>query len=260
MSAATVRLGLRANAGQFALLVALNAFVGAMVGLERSVLPLVGQDDFGLSSKSAILSFVVAFGIAKALANLAAGGFAERAGRKRLLVLGWVLALPVPLLVAFAPSWWMIVAANVLLGLNQGFAWSMTVVMKIDLVGPRRRGLALGLNESAGYVGVAATALATGALAATYAPRTIVWAGAAIVAGLGTLLSLLFVRDTGAHVHEEQRRHGPAEPARWRSAFVRGSVGDRVLRACSQAGLVNNPHNALPRGPGPPFLAAKGGG
>src|ERR671935_360778 len=162
MSAATVRLGLRANAGQFALLVALNAFVGAMVGLERSVLPLVGQDDFGLSSKSAILSFVVAFGVAKALANLAAGGLAESAGRKRLLVLGWLLALPVPALIAFAPRWWVIVAANILLGLNQGFAWSMTVVMKIDLVGPRRRGLALGLNESAGYLGVAVTALATG--------------------------------------------------------------------------------------------------
>jgi MFS family permease len=258
MSAATVRLGLRANAGQFALLVALNAFVGAMVGLERSVLPLVGQDDFGLSSKSAILSFVVAFGIAKALANLAAGGFAERAGRKRLLVLGWILALPVPLLVAFAPSWWMIVAANVLLGLNQGFAWSMTVVMKIDLVGPRRRGLALGLNESAGYVGVAATALATGALAATYAPRTLIWAGAAVIAGIGTLVSVLFVRDTGAHVDEEQRRRGVAVASSWRSAFVRGSVGDRVLRACSQAGLINNLNDALAWGLAPLYLAANG--
>ena len=258
MSAATVRLGLRANAGQFALLVALNAFVGAMVGLERSVLPLIGQDDFGLSSKSAILAFVVAFGISKALANLAAGGLAEREGRKRLLVLGWLLALPVPALIAFAPGWWMIVAANVFLGLNQGLAWSMTVVMKIDLVGPRRRGLALGLNESAGYVGVAATALATGALAATYAPRTIVWTGAAIVAGLGTLLSLFFVRDTGAHVHEEQRRHGHAEPARWRSAFVRGTFGDRVLRACSQAGLVNNLNDALAWGLAPLYLAANG--
>ena len=162
-----VRLGLRANAGQFALLVALNAFVGAMVGLERSVLPLVGEDEFGLTSASAILSFVVAFGIAKALANLAAGGLADRVGRKRLLVLGWLFALPVPLLIATAPSWWLIVVANLFLGLNQGLAWSMTVVMKIDLVGPRRRGLALGLNESAGYLGVAVAALATGALAAT---------------------------------------------------------------------------------------------
>ena len=258
MSSATVRLGLRANAGQFALLVGLNGFVGAMVGLERTVLPLIGQDDFSLSSKSAILSFVVAFGVAKALANLAAGGLAERAGRKRLLVLGWVLALPVPALIAFAPSWWVIVAANVLLGLNQGFAWSMTVVMKIDLVGPRRRGLALGLNESAGYVGVAATALATGALAATYAPRTLVWTGAAVIAALGTTVSLLFVRDTGAHVDEEQRRQGAVERSSWVSAFIRGSVGDRALRACSQAGLVNNLNDALAWGLAPLYLAANG--
>jgi MFS family permease len=258
MTPAPVRLGLQANAGQFALLVALNAFVGAMVGLERSVLPLIGKDDFGLSSKSAILSFVVAFGIAKALANLAAGGFAERVGRRRVLVLGWLLALPVPALIALAPSWWVIVAANVLLGLNQGLAWSMTVVMKIDLVGPRRRGLALGLNESAGYVGVAVTALATGALAATYAPRTLVWTGAAVIAALGTLVSLLFVRDTGAHVYEEQRRQGVALASSWRSAFVRGSVGDRVLRACSQAGLVNNLNDALAWGLAPLYLAANG--
>jgi MFS family permease len=258
MTAAGVRLGLRENAGQFALLVVLNSFVGAMVGLERSVLPLIGKDDFGLSSKSAILSFVVAFGIAKALANLAAGGLAERVGRKRLLVLGWLFALPVPLLIATAPSWWVIVAANVLLGLNQGLAWSMTVVMKIDLVGPRRRGLALGLNESAGYLGVALTAFATGALAATYAPRTLVWVGAAVVAGVGTALSLLFVRDTGAHVDEEQRLRGAAATSTLRAAFVRGTVSDRVLRACSQAGLVNNLNDALAWGLAPLFLAANG--
>jgi MFS family permease len=258
MSTAAVRLGLRANAGQFALLVALNAFVGAMVGLERSVLPLIGENDFGLASKSAILSFVVAFGIAKAMANLAAGGLAERAGRKRLLVLGWLIALPVPVLIALAPSWWVIVAANVLLGLNQGLAWSMTVVMKIDLVGPMRRGLALGLNESAGYLGVAATALATGALAATYAPRTLVWTGAVVIAGLGTLISILFVRDTGAHVDEEQRLQGAAAASSLRSAFVRGSVSDRVLRACSQAGLVNNLNDALAWGLAPLYLAANG--
>jgi MFS family permease len=258
MTAVGVRLGLRANAGQFALLVALNAFVGAMVGLERSVLPLIGKDDFGLSSKSAILSFVVAFGIAKAFANLAAGGLAERVGRKRLLVLGWLFALPVPLLIAVAPGWWVIVAANVLLGLNQGLAWSMTVVMKIDLVGPTRRGLALGLNESAGYLGVALTAFATGALAATYAPRTLVWTGAAVIAGLGTLVSLLFIRDTGAHVGEEQRLRGTAVASTLRSAFVRGTVRDRVLQACSQAGLVNNLNDALAWGLAPLYLAANG--
>ena len=150
-----VRLGLRENLAQFSLLVAVTAFVGAMVGLERSTLPLVGREDFGLSSNAAVLSFIVAFGLAKSLTNLGAGALAERAGRKRLLVLGWLLALPVPLLIAVAPSWSMIVVANALLGVNQGLTWSMTVVMKIDLVGPRQRGLALGLNEAAGYGGVA---------------------------------------------------------------------------------------------------------
>src|ERR671937_584965 len=200
MTATAVRLGLRANAGQFALLVALNAFVGAMVGLERSVLPLIGQDDFGLSSKSAILAFVVAFGVAKALANLAAGGLAEREGRKRLLVLGWLLALPVPALIAFAPGWWMIVAANILLGLNQGLAWSMTVVMKIDLVGPRRRGLALGLNEAAGYGGVAVAAAVSGWLASELAPRDVLVVAGAAIAVTAFVVSLRFVRDTGAHM------------------------------------------------------------
>jgi MFS family permease len=258
MTAAAVRLGLRENAGQFALLVGLNAFVGAMVGLERSMLPLVGERDFGLASKSAILSFVVAFGIAKALSNLAAGGLADRVGRKRLLVIGWLIALPVPLMIALAPSWGWIVAANLFLGANQGLAWSMTVVMKIDLVGPRRRGLALGLNESAGYLGVAATALATGALAATYTPRTLVWVGAAVIAGLGTLISFLFVRDTGAHVEEEQRRQGAAVASSLRAAFIRGTVSDRVLRACSQAGLINNLNDALAWGLAPLYLAANG--
>lgn len=258
MSVDGVRLGLRENANQFALLVALNGFVGAMVGLERSVLPLVGEEEFGLASKSAVLSFVVAFGIAKALANLAAGGLAGRVGRKRLLVLGWLLALPVPVLIATAPNWWWIVGANVLLGANQGLAWSMTVVMKIDLVGPLRRGFALGLNESAGYLGVAATAFATGSLAAAYAPRTIVWTGAAAVAAVGTVVAVVFVRDTGAHVGEEQRGHGAFQARSLRSAFARGTVADPVLRACSQAGLVNNLNDALAWGLAPLYLAASG--
>src|SRR3989449_6588345 len=197
---APVRLGLRANAAQFSLLVALNALVGAMVGLERSVLPLVGKRDFRLPSHAAILAFVVAFGAAKAFSNLGAGALADRVGRKRLLVLGWLLALPVAPLIALAPGWWLIVAANLLLGANQGLAWSMTVVMKIDLAGPARRGLALGLNEAAGYLGVAAAAFATGALAANYAPRTVVWVGAAVIAASGLVISLVWVRDTNAHV------------------------------------------------------------
>jgi len=257
---AGVRLGLRANARQFTLLVGLNALVGGMVGLERSVLPLVGKEDFGLSSSAAILAFVVAFGAAKAFTNLAAGGLAGRFGRKRLLVLGWLVALPVPLLIGLAPSWWFIVAANLLLGINQGLAWSMTVVMKIDLAGPTRRGLALGLNEAAGYLGVAATAFATGALAASYAPRTVVWVGAALIAAAGLLLSVFAVRDTTAHVALEQEQHGDhaSEHAGLRGAFVQASVRDPVLRACSQAGLVNNLNDALAWGLAPLYLAAHG--
>jgi MFS family permease len=252
------RLGLRANAAQFTLLVGLNALVGALVGLERSVLPLVGQEDFGVSSHLALLAFVVAFGATKALTNLAAGGLAGDLGRKRVLVLGWLLALPVAPMIAFAPGWWMIVAANLFLGANQGFAWSMTVVMKIDLAGPRRRGLALGLNESAGYLGVAATALLTGALAATIAPRTLVWAGALVIACLGLVLSLVFVQDTGAHVAHEQRRHGDGLGLSLGHAFVEASIHRPLLRSCSQAGLVNNLNDALAWGLVPLYLAAHG--
>ncbi len=255
-----VQLGLRANAPQFALLVGLNALVGAMVGLERSVLPIVGKDDFGLRSSTAILAFVVAFGAAKALTNLAAGELAERIGRKRLLVAGWLVALPVPLLIGLAPSWWFIVVANLLLGVNQGLAWSMTVVMKIDLAGPRRRGLALGLNEAAGYLGVAAAAFATGALATTIAPRTVVWVGAALIATAGLLISVFAVRDTGAHVAQEQAAYGDGASAHrglW-DAFRRASVRDPILRACNQAGLVNNLNDALAWGLAPLYLAARG--
>jgi MFS family permease len=256
-----IRLGLRANAAQFSLLVALNALVGGMVGLERSVLPLVGEQDFGLRSSSAILAFVVAFGVAKALTNLVAGGLADRIGRKRLLVLGWLVALPVPLLVGLAPSWTFIVAANLLLGVNQGLAWSMTVIMKIDLAGPARRGLALGLNEAAGYLGVAATAFLSGALASTYAPRAVVWVGAALIATTGLAIASLLVHDTADHVAAEQRAHpAPRGGAHTtlRQAFVQASLRDRVLRACSQAGLVNNLNDALAWGLAPLYLAAHG--
>jgi MFS family permease len=256
---AGVRLGLRANARQFTLLVALNALVGGLVGLERSVLPLVGKHDFGLRSSSAILAFVMAFGAAKALTNLAAGDLADRVGRKRLLVAGWLVALPVPLLIGLAPSWWFIVAANLLLGINQGLAWSMTVVMKIDLAGAARRGLALGLNEAAGYLGVAVTAFATGALAASYAPRTVVWVGAALIVVAGLLVSVFAVRDTAAQVTLEQKAHtapGPARPG-LRGALANG-LKDPVLRSCNQAGLVNNLNDALAWGLAPLYLAAHG--
>lgn len=254
-----VRLGLRANAGQFALLVALNALVGAMVGLERTVLPLIGEQEFGLSSQLAILAFVLAFGVGKAVTNLVSGSLAERHTRRRMLIAGWVIALPVPVMVGLAPSWSWIVAANVLLGVNQGLAWSMTVVMKIDLVGPARRGLALGLNEAAGYLGVAGLALATGALAAVYAPRDVVWVGAVAIIAVGLVVSLVLVRDTGAHVALEQRAHGGAGSALGLgAAFANATFRDPQLRAACQAGLVNNLNDALAWGLAPLYLLAAG--
>jgi len=255
-----VRLGLRENLAQFSLLVAVNAFVGAMVGLERSTLPLIGEADFGLTSSAAVLSFIVAFGLAKSLTNLAAGVGAERLGRRRLLILGWAVALPVPLLIAVAPSWAWIVAANALLGINQGLAWSMTVVMKIDLVGPKRRGLALGLNEAAGYGGVAVAAAISGWLASEVAPRDVLVAGGAGIALTALAVSITFIRDTAAHVRVEQRQHhdGDESAPRLAEAFLDASYRQPALRACSQAGLVNNLNDALAWGLVPLFLASNG--
>jgi MFS family permease len=256
-----VRLGLRENLAQFWLLVAVTAFVGAMVGLERSTLPLIGDEDFGLASNAAVLSFIVAFGLAKAFTNLGAGALAGRVGRRRLLLLGWAFALPVPLLIAVAPSWAWIVAANALLGVNQGLAWSMTVVMKIDLVGPDRRGLALGINEAAGYGGVAIAAALSGWLASELAARDVLVVGALAVALSALLVSVIFVRDTGPHVQLEQRQgdhdSDEREPALMQ-AFPAASYRDPALRSCSQAGLVNNLNDALAWGLVPLFLAAGG--
>ena len=263
MSITPPQLGLRENAAQFSLLVAVNAFVGAMVGLERSTLPLVGREEFGLRSNAAVLAFIVAFGLAKAVTNLAAGAFAQRAGRRRLLIAGWVVALPVPLLIAVAPSWGWIVAANVLLGINQGLAWSMTVVMKIDLVGPRRRGLALGLNESAGYGGVALAAGVSGWLAASFVARDVLVVGGALIAVTALAMSVLFVRDTADHVaFEQSQHHGDASPTPLplRRAFAQATYRAPALRSCSQAGLVNNLNDALAWGLVPLFLAAHGAG
>ena len=195
-----VRLGLRENRTQFWLLVAIVAFVGAMVGLERSTLPLIGRENFHLTSDVAVLSFLVAFGVVKALTNLGAGALAQRVGRRRLLIAGWAAGLPVPLLIAIAPGWAWIVAANVLLGINQGLAWSMTVLMKIDLVGPRRRGLASGLNEASGYGAVALAAGLSGLLAGQFGARNVLVVAGAIIAITAFLLSVLFVRDTAGHV------------------------------------------------------------
>jgi MFS family permease len=262
LSSTKIELGLRENLAQFSLLVAINALVGAMVGLERSTLPLIGQDSFGLASSVAVLSFIVAFGIAKAFTNLGAGALAERVGRRRLLILGWAVALPVPLLIAVAPNWGWVVAANLFLGVNQGLAWSMTVVMKIDLVGPRRRGFALGLNEAAGYGGVAVAAAASGWLASEFVARDLLAVGGAAVAVLALLVSWLFVRDTADQVALEQERHHDRDrpPPHMRDVFGDATYRVPALRSCSQAGLVNNLNDALAWGLVPLFLAANGAG
>ena len=253
-----VTLGLRANAAQFSLLVGLNALVGAMVGLERSVLPLVGEDEFGLESTSAILAFVLAFGIAKAFTNLFAGSLAEHIGRQRLLVIGWLVALPVPFLIGLAPSWGFVVAANVLLGVNQGLAWSMTVNMKVDLVGPSRRGLALGLNEAAGYLSVAAAALATGLIADRYGLTPEPFYLGIVFAACGLGLSVLFVKDTRPHVAVENEQHKMEEAITLPAAFVQTSWQDRRLFGISQAGFVNNLNDALAWGVFPLFFVSRG--
>jgi MFS family permease len=260
LSRSEVELGLRENLAQFTLLVAVNALVGAMVGLERSTLPLIGEDSFGVGSSVAVLSFIVAFGLAKSFTNLGAGALAERVGRRRLLIAGWAVALPVPLLIGVAPNWAWIVAANLFLGVNQGLAWSMTVVMKIDLVGPKRRGLALGLNESAGYGGVAIAAAVSGWLAADLVARDVLVVGGAVIALIALAITVLFVRDTAAHVALEQARgHDPrASAPRMRDAFPDASYRVPALRSCSQAGLVNNLNDALAWGLVPLFLAAHG--
>ncbi|MFD0902152.1 MFS transporter [Actinomadura sediminis] len=247
-AARPVRLGLAENWPQFTLLVIVNVCVGALVGLERTTVPLIGTEVFGLTSDLAVFSFIIAFGVTKALTNLAAGALTARFRRKRLLVAGWLVGVPVPFVLAWAPSWGWIVAANVLLGINQGLAWSMTVNMKIDLVGPARRGLATGLNEAAGYVAVGATALATGYLATAYGLRPAPELIGVVFVAAGLALSLI-VRDTAAHVALELARHpkpAPAEAAPGlAAAFALTSWRHRSLRGASQAGLVNNLNDGL---------------
>ncbi len=252
-----VRLGLRENWEQFALLVIVNAFVGAMVGAERVVLPLLAQNDFGLASRAAILSFIVSFGLVKAGANLFAGRLGDRLGRKQVLITGWLFGLPVPFLLYFAPSWSWIILANIFLGLNQGFAWSTTVIMKIDLVGPKRRGLAMGLNEAAGYLAVSGAALLTGYLTGAYGARhALLWVGGS-AAFLGLILSVLFVRESGAHVAIEGR--GQIGSGRsFREVFLLTSWQDRTLFSVSQAGMVNNLNDGMAWGLLPIFFAGGG--
>jgi len=224
-----LRLGLRENRGQFALLVVLNAFVGAMVGLERTVLPLLGEQEFGLESKTAILSFIVSFGVTKAVVNLVAARVSDRIGRKPILVAGWVLALPVPFLIIYAPAWWWIDIANVLLGANQAMAWSMTVIMKVDLVGPKRRGLALGLNEFAGYLSVGVMSWVTGYIASQYALRPQPFYLGIVIAVGGLLLSVAFARETHGHTVVEAAatvRPTAAQPPSLGRIFYVTSIGN----------------------------------
>jgi MFS family permease len=259
--------GLHANWRQFSLLVLVNAFVGALVGLERTIVPLIAEADFGLVSRSIVLSFLVSFGIVKAISNLFAGRMADRLGRKRILVAGWLAGLPVPLLIIFAPSWGWVVFANVLLGINQGLCWSTTVIMKIDLAGPARRGLAMGLNEFAGYLAVSLSALFTGYLAAFYGLRPAPFLPGIALALLGLLISVFFVHETQGYAQQEaQSRITPSSPdsaktydrPSFAQILLLASWKDRALFSASQAGMVNNLNDGMVWGLLPIFLTGRG--
>jgi MFS family permease len=259
-----IRLGLRENLAQFSLLVLVNAFVGATVGLERTVLPLIAEQDFDLASKTAILSFIATFGIVKAFSNLLAGRLSDRLGRKKILVVGWLAGLPVPFMVIWAPTWNWIVLANVLLGINQGLCWSTTVIMKIDLVGPSRRGLAMGLNEFAGYLAVALTAFATGYIASVSGLRPQpFYLGIAFVL-LGLLLSAFFVKETREYALQEGQLIGRQDSDRktgspsFAQILLVTSWKDRALFSCSQAGMINNLNDGMAWGLFPLLFASSG--
>lgn len=259
---AAPRLGLGANLSQFALLVAVNALVGGMVGQERTILPLLATEVFGLQALTSALTFIVAFGLTKAVTNLVAGALSDRFGRKPVLVAGWVVGLPVPLLLIWAPTWEWVVFANVLLGMSQGLTWSTTVIMKIDLVGPRQRGLAMGLNEAAGYGAVALTAFATGLIAESSGLRPVPFFLGLAYAAIGLGMSAVFVAETRGHARHEgsaaTRRGAEAGGLSAREVVLRTSVRDRTLSAASQAGLVNNLNDGLAWGLFPIFYGAAG--
>jgi MFS family permease len=261
--ASPVRLGLRENLAQFSLLVGVNALVGGMIGQERIVLPLLAEREFGLTAFTATLTFIVAFGAVKAATNFFAGTLSDRYGRKPVLVTGWIIGAPIPLLLMWAPSWGWIVFANVLLGVNQGLTWSTTVIMKIDLVGPARRGFAMGLNEAAGYGAVAVTALATGYIAEHAGLRPEPFFLGLAYAGLGLALSTLFVRETHAHARHEAADHIPTNDGLHNALttgqiFTLTSFREKALSSCSQAGLVNNLNDGLAWGLFPIFFANAG--
>jgi MFS family permease len=270
MNAGTIRLGIRENLGQFSLLVLINAFVGMMVGLERTVVPLIGEREFGLVSKTAIVSFIVSFGATKALCNLFAARVSETIGRKKVLVVGWLFGLPVPFIIIFAHHWYWFNAANVLLGINQALCWSMTVIMKVDLAGPRRRGFALGLNEFAGYLAVGFTAWVTGYIASAYALRPQPFYLGIGVAFAGLLLSFFFAKETRPYALLEAELHckpvpsattteaNVPSPRSMREIFALASWKDHNLFCCCQAGLVNNLNDGMSWGIYPLFFASFG--
>lgn len=255
------KLGIRENWQQFSLLVLVNAFVGGMVGLERTVVPLIGTQEFGIGSEVVVFSFIIAFGVVKALVNFASGWLADRYTRRAVLIAGWIVGLPVPFMLGYGPTWSWIVGANVLLGISQGLAWSMTVNMKIDLAGPRNRGLAMGLNEAAGYGAVGLTALATGYVAAHYGLRPEPFYIGIAYAVLGLVLSMFLVRDTRIHARLEASLHhvGAAVPRpSTREVFAKTSWRDRTLFSVSQAGLVNNLNDGMSWGVFPILFVANG--
>ena len=260
---APLRLGLKENLAQFSLLVGVNALVGGMIGQERTVLPLLAKQEFHLTAFTATLTFIAAFGVVKAATNFFAGTLGDRYGRKPVLVAGWVIAIPIPLLLIWAPTWGWVVFANVLLGINQGLTWSTTVIMKIDLVGPAKRGFAMGLNEAAGYGAVAVTALATGYIAQRYGLRPEPFFLGVAYAGLGLGISVLFVRETHGYAKHEAANHTPKPGAHQEGLttgqiFTLTSFRDKALSSCAQAGLVNNLNDGLAWGLFPIFFAASG--
>ncbi|MER3447717.1 MAG: MFS transporter [Candidatus Dadabacteria bacterium] len=274
MSNREITLGLRENLGQFSLLVLINAFVGGMVGLERTIVPLIAERDFGLVSKSLTLSFIVSFGIVKALSNLFAGRFSDYLGRKKVLLVGWIIGLPVPFLIILAPGWNWIIFANILLGINQGLCWSMTVIMKIDLAGPHQRGLAMGLNEFAGYISVSLSALATGYIAALYALRPQPFYLGIAFTLLGFILSAFFIKETQSHAQHEATNfglkfvedsttneisvHRQRKELSFKEIFFITSWKNKVLFSISQAGLVNNLNDGMAWGLFPLFFVSTG--
>ena len=258
-----IQLGLKENLAQFSLLVGVNALVGGMIGQERAVLPLLAEQEFGLTGLTSALTFIIAFGLVKAAANFAAGTLCDRFGRKPVLLAGWIVGIPVPLLLIWAPTWSWVVFANALLGVNQGLSWSATVIMKIDLVGPKRRGLAMGFNEAAGYLAVAVTALLTGYIAERAGLRPEPFFLGLAYAGLGLGLSLLFVRETREFARLENASWQPQDPGAsaslsTREVFMLTSFKEPALSACSQAGLVNNLNDGLAWGVFPIYFASQG--